>query len=157
MSSNRVAIRTIKSPSHLSFQGPSPCPHYVKYHFQRWLQCICRGGLPSRPYARVSTNHAFVGAVPRPPLQIDLQRRLVLSAAPTNRFVRAASNTSRPYKIDLQGRLVLQLPLQIDLSDGYSTNRPYSAFSAKKKIKLPTRAPPNQIRTDRAHYIFKIQ
>ena len=46
--------------------------HYVKYHFQGRLQCICRSGLPSRPYARVSKNHVFVGAVPRPPLQIDL-------------------------------------------------------------------------------------
>ena len=46
--------------------------HYAKYHFQGRLQCICRGGLPSRPYTRVSINHIFVGAVPRPLLQIDL-------------------------------------------------------------------------------------
>jgi len=33
---------------------------------------VFRGGSASRPYARVFTNHVFVGTVPRPPLQIDL-------------------------------------------------------------------------------------
>ena len=45
-----------------SFSQANVDLHYVKYHFQGRLQCICRGGSASRPYARVSTNHAFVGA-----------------------------------------------------------------------------------------------
>ena len=46
--------------------------HYVRYDFQGRQMGICRGGSASRPYHTVSTNHAFVGAVLRPPLQIDL-------------------------------------------------------------------------------------
>ena len=41
-------------------------------HFLGRLQIVCRGGSANRPYERVAINHAFVGAVPRPPLQIYL-------------------------------------------------------------------------------------
>ena len=92
--------------------------HYVKYHFQGWLQCICRGGSASRPYARVFTNHAFVGAVPRPPLQIDLYGRLVLQPPLQIDLQGRSGNTSRPYKSICRCC--------------YSTNRPYKSFFHKK-------------------------
>ena len=61
------------------------------------LQCICRGGSTSRPYHTVSTNHAFVGAVPRPSLQImHLQGRF--PDRPYKSICRGGCSTSRPYK-----------------------------------------------------------
>ena len=92
--------------------------HYYRYHLQGRLKTICRGGLASCPYQTVSTNHAFVGAVPRLPLQIDLQRWLVLSAAPTNRFVGAA--------------VVPGVPIIPICRGGSVQNRPYNTFSCKK-------------------------
>ena len=50
-------------------------------------------------------------------------------AAPTNRFVGAADNTSRLYKS----------------GGGYSINRPYSTFFRKKKIKFTIQIRPEHI------------
>ena len=65
--------------------------------------------MPSRPYARVSTNHAFVGAVPKPPL----------SNRPYKSICRGGCNTSRPYK-------------QVFVGAVQSRTAPTVRFSAKK-------------------------
>ena len=62
---------------------------------------VCRGGFASRPCYTVSTNQEFVEAVPKPPLQIDLYRRLVSPATPTTVFVGTVGNISRLYKNNL--------------------------------------------------------
>ena len=113
--------------------------HYYKKHFQGRLVTLCRGGLASRPYRTVSTNHAFVGAVPRPPLQIDLQGRLVIEP---------------PLQINLQGRLVLRTaPTNLFVGaavvpaasiipvcrGGSIQNRPYNTFSRKKNSNLQSK------------------
>ena len=45
--------------------------HYYSKHLYGRLAMVCRGGFVSRPYHTISTNQGFVGAVPKPPLQID--------------------------------------------------------------------------------------
>ena len=96
--------------------------HYYRYHLQERLKTIRRGSLASRSYQTVFTNHVFVGTVPRPPLQIDLQGRLELQPPLQIDLQGRSGNTSRPYKSICRG--------------GYSTNRPYKSFFRKKKLNL---------------------
>ena len=120
--------------------------HYYTKHFQERLITLCRDGLTSRPYRTVSTNHAFVGAVPRPPLQIDLQERLViepslqinlqgrlvLQTAPTNLFVGAAQEPTAPTNLFVGAAVVPAASIIPVCRGGSIQNRPYSTFFRKK-------------------------
>ena len=73
---NLVALATIAKLANLSYMESLmhvlDAPHTTTDIICRGGSRPCRGGLASRPYQTVSTNHAFIGAVPRRPLQIDL-------------------------------------------------------------------------------------
>ena len=82
--------------------------HYYSKHLYGRKAMVYRGGFISRAYHCISTNQRFVGAVPKPALQIDFQRQLVSPAASTKIICRGGCNTSDPNNSHLQGRFTLQ-------------------------------------------------
>ena len=88
-----------------------------------------QGWFPGRPYKSICRG----GWKHQPPLQINLQGRLVLPAAPTNLFIGAARITSRPYKSICRGGCSTSRPYkQVFVGAVQSRTAPIVCFPAKK-------------------------